>query len=231
MDKLAEALDIWGKILCKSIPVGGLWSRNKTVYKWKVPFRSMALRECAFWRIQDLLSQAHVLHKANHVLGSRILIRGAIETLAILIYLNQQTAEVLAGKLNFHQFSEKTSSLLLGSRDGTTNLEALNIKTILGHCNKRYPGIEDMYASLSESAHPNWEGICSGYSKVDHDDIETHFSNNWSEMWTERHEPLMLLVMRTFESEYNDVWAEQFDQLEKWIEENDADLEATKTGS
>lgn len=231
MEKLTRALNIWQSNLCQNIPLGGLFSRNKVAHKWKALLRSITLRECFFWRIQDLLAQAHTLYGASHILGSRILIRSAMETLAVLIHLNQLTEKVISEKLDFHEFSEKTSQLLLGSRDGTTKHDAINIMTILGHCEKRYPGMLEIYATLSESAHPNWEGICYGYSKVDHDNYGTNFSNNWSAMWAERHESLMLLTMSTFDAEYNDVWSDQFGKLEAWIEANDERLEATKNSS
>lgn len=231
MDKIKQVLDTWKTSLYHNLPLGGLYSRNNVAHKWKAPFRSITLRECVFWRIQDLLEQAHTLYKNGYILGSRILIRSAVETLAVLIYLNQLTEKVLKDQLSFHDFSEKTSKLLLGSRDGTTKHDSINIMTILGHCNKRYPGILNIYATLSESAHPNWEGICYGYSKVDYDNYETNFSNNWSEMWAEKHESLMLLTMQIFENEYNDIWSEQFEKLEAWIEKNDDQLEATKKDS
>jgi hypothetical protein len=231
MDKITLALNNWQSSLRKNLPLGGLYSRNKVAHKWKAPFRSITLRECVFWRIQDLLAQAHILYGGNHILGSRILIRSAMETLAVLIYLNQLTEKVLSGQLGFHEFSKKTGKLLLGSRDGTTKHDSINIMTMLGHCDKRYPGILQMYATLSESAHPNWEGICYGYSKIDHDNYETNFSNNWSDMWSEKHESLMFLVMQTFENEYNNVWSEQFEKLEAWIEANDEQLEATQNDS
>ena len=231
MDKLTQAINSWQSNFCKNIPLGGLYSRNKVAHKWKATLRSITIRECVYWRIQDLLAQAHALYGVNYILGSRILIRSAMETLAVLIYLNQLTEKVISDKLDFHEFSVKTIQLLLGSRDGTTKHDSINIMTILGHCEKRYPGILDMYATLSESAHPNWEGICYGYSKVDHDNYETNFSNNWSEMWGEYHESLMLLTMSTFEAEYNDVWSEKFGKLEVWIEANDERLEASKKSS
>jgi hypothetical protein len=44
-------------------------------------------------------------------------------------------------------------------------------------------------------------------------------------MWAEKHESLMLMVMATFEEEYNKIWSEQFEKLEIWIESNDKRLE------
>lgn len=41
----------------------------------------------------------------------------------------------------------------------------------------------------------------------------------------------MELCINTFHFEYNDVWEDLFTKLEKWIEVNDDDLEATKNST
>lgn len=115
------------------------------------------LREAVFWRLYELMTQSYALHRQEHGLGARILLRSGFESLATLIYLNQLMERVLDGNLGFHAFGEKTSVLLLGSRDGSTEHQSINIVTILQKCDKRYPGIEKLYAILSESAHPNYE--------------------------------------------------------------------------
>lgn len=228
MDDIEQALDSWKGSLLSRIELAALYSRSPVAHKWKAPFRSLMLRESVAWRAHDLLAQAHALHKAGHTLGSRILIRSAVETIALLIYLNQLTKDVVAGSENFHLFSEKTSRLLLGSKDKSTKHESINILTVLKRADQKYPGVMDMYANLSESAHPNFEGICFGYSRVDHEKYETNFSNNWVSMYAEKHVPLMQLCILTFTSEYNDEWSTQFQNLEDWIVANDAALEASK---
>ena len=113
------------------------------------------LREAVFWRLHDLMTQSCALHQQGHGLGARILLRSGFETLATLIYLNQLMQHVLDGKLNFHVFGEKTSTLLLGSRNNDDGPRSLNIVTVLEKCDKRYPGLMALYADLSESAHPS----------------------------------------------------------------------------
>ncbi|NMG77702.1 hypothetical protein [Aromatoleum diolicum] len=229
MPTASETLTNWQQSLCSRVELAGLVARNPIAHKWKAPYRSMVLRETAFWRIHDLLAQSYELHSNHHALGARILLRSAFETLAVLIHLNQITAQVLDGTLQFHAFSKKTTILLLGSRDKTTKHDAISIVTVLTkHCEKSYPGISDLYASLCESAHPNFEGMCFGYSRVDHDNHATEFSNNLSSMHEERHVSAIQLCMAIFEHEYNTVWPNRFDQLEAWIEANDSALEATK---
>jgi hypothetical protein len=228
MDIIGQNLANWRASLLASIPIGGLLSRNSTAYKWKAPFRCWLLREAAFWRVTDLLTQSHALHQQGHCLGARILLRSGFETLATLIYLNQLIQQVVDGKLDFRLFDHKTSILLLGSRDGSTNHQSLNIVTILGKCDKRYPGLEKLYGILSESAHPNYEGMLVGYSKVDYDEYETRFSNRWMHLYGASHLGSMELCMVTFQHEYDDLWVALMGKLERWIVENDAKLEATK---
>ena len=230
MADIAAILERWKASLCPQVSVAGLLARSPVAHKWKATLRSLTVRECVFWRVHDLLTQAHLLHRGGHTLGSRILIRSALESVATLIHLNQLTEKVLDGSLNFHAFDLKTRSLLLGSRDGSTKHTSINIVTVLSHCEKKYKGISSLYATLSECAHPNYEGIYIGYSEVDFEQYETNFSNRWSEMWADRHDRLVELVARVFESEYNYVWRDLFGQLEKWIEKNDQELEATKNG-
>ncbi len=82
----------------------------------------------------------------------------------------------------FHQFSEKTAKLLLGSKNKTTNLSSVNIINILGKCEKRYPSLIDTYNDLSESLHPNYQGVMLGYSTLDYDDMAIAFKNCWAEI-------------------------------------------------
>ncbi len=228
MEEVQQNLENWGRSLLGKIPVAGLLTRNPVAYKWKSPFRAWMVRELTFWREHDVMTQSYELHVLERGLGARILLRSGFETLATLTYLNLLMQQVLDGKLNFHKFGEKTAVLLLGARNSDVLPEAVNILTVLEKCDKRYPGLMRLYAALSESAHPNYEGLMNGYSTTDYDEYETTFSNCWMEQHGARHLDGMMLCMETFHYEYNDVWPRLMEQLEKWIEANDADLEATK---
>lgn len=148
----------------------------------------------------------------------------------MLIYLNQLIQKVLDRSLDFHEFSNRTSVLALGSRDGSTNHQSVNIVTILEKCAKRYPAIEKLYAALSESAHPNYEGLLGGYSKVDRTEHKTRFSNRWAELFGKAHLGSIEVCIMTFQHEYNDVWPTLMDKLEDWISANDLELEKTNPG-
>lgn len=224
MSNIESILHRWKESLPESVSVAGMLARNPTAHKWKATYRSLVLRETSFWRTNDLLTQAHLLFESHHILGSRILIRSALESVATLIYLNQLTAQLLEGALAFQSFEDKTSRLLLGSKDGSTKHSSINIITVLEHCEKRYKGLTEVYTTLSECAHPNYEGVCFGYSDVDAERHETHFSNKWESMWSDKHESLVKLVSAVFKSEYNHVWARQLETLELWLIEHDAEL-------
>lgn len=230
MPTIPETLTTWQSSLCPRIEVGSLLARNPVAHKWKATFRSLELRETLFWRIHDLLTQTYELHLNNHALGARILLRSAVETLGILIYLNQSIEAVVTGNQNFHDFSDLTSRLLLGSRDKSTNYQAISILSVLEKCEKTYTGIMGLYATLSESAHPNFYGLCFGYSKTDHENYVSEYSNYMTSLYADKLVPGVELCMLVFDHEYNTVWPKQFEQLEVWIANNDEMLEATKNG-
>ncbi len=165
------------------------------------------------------------------MLGARILLRSALETIAVLIYLNQLTRKVLSGELSFHDFSERTSTLLLGSRDGSTPRPAMSILTVLEKAEARYPGVTSIYARLSESAHPNYEAMAVGYSDLDADGAVVTFRNKWQAMYGATHMDSVTACIKVFFAEYNEEWPDAFERLEAWIEANDAELESTKRGA
>lgn len=228
MKEVEENLANWGRSLFPSVPVAGLLARNEVAYKWKSLFRVWMLRELAFWREHDLMVQSYALHQQGHGLGARILLRSGFETLATFTYLNLLMGQVLDGELNFHLFGEKTAKLLLGARNNADMPDAINILTVLGKCDKRYPGLMKIYESLSESAHPNYEGLMGGYSTTNQNEYETTLSNRWMELHGDRHPEALLLCMGTFHHEYDKVWPDLMEHLENWVEANDAMLEATK---
>jgi hypothetical protein len=227
-ESVEQALARLKASLLPSFDIGGLFTRNKIAHKWKATFRGLLLREAVFWRLEDLLRQSYALHQQGHALGARILLRSALETLAVLIYLNQLTESVTAGTLNFHTFSDKTATLLLGSRNDMTDHKSINIQTVIEKCHRQYDFIAKFYADLSECAHPNHEGLIMGYSKPDPEKLIENFSNRWSALYSKTHEEGMSVVILMFEHEYNVVWEREFTKLESWLVANDAELQATK---
>lgn len=226
---LKRTVEAWRASLCPRIDLASLISRNPTAHKWKTTYRSIVLRELVCWRVTDLLAQVDALLRQSHFLGAVVLLRSAFETLAVLIYLNQKTEAIFADPKLFFHFGETTSRLMLGSKNKTTNIDALNILTVLAKCDEKFPGLTLMYGLLSESAHPNYDGVCSGYSSIDELNFVTNFSNRWEEKYRELLQRGIDLCVMIFQEEYNTVWPDNFAKLEKWIEENDDWLEANKS--
>ena len=131
-------------------------------------------------------------------------------------------------RASFHAFSDATSNLLLGSKDGSTPRSSINILTVLEKSDEKYPGILKAYQMLSESAHPNFQGLCLGYTEIDHGEFVTSFRNRWVEMTGDEQKRLMVLCLDIFENEYQEVWPRLFKEMESWIEKNDSILEETK---
>ena len=191
-------------------------------------FRCLVIRELVSWRFFDLLEQSVILLKNDHILGAQILLRSAIETLSLLIYTNQKMESIVRTGEGFHEFSSKTSRLLLGSKNKTTSTISIHISTILEAFEKQYNGTMDVYDNLSESTHPNYQGFTRGYSKNDFDNFKVNFENCWVDNFKDPLEGLIDLFLRIFEFEYNEQWPEKFEKFEKWIEKNDKKLENTK---
>lgn len=223
-----KVLISWRSSRCEQIELAGLISRNPTAHKWKATYRSLVLRELVYWRLEDLLTQTVILWKLEHYLGSLIILRSAIETLSILIYINLKIEAVLSGEEQFFKFDKLTSSIMLGSKNQSTKFESINIMSVLELSNKKYPGLLNFYSNLSESAHPNYQGVCGGYSDINEEKFITKFSNQQDKEQQEKIPLGIELCMRTFECEYNVVWCKNFKDLEDWLKINDAHLENTK---
>lgn len=213
--------------LCKEIDIGGLFKRNPVAHKWKVTNRCLTIREASAWRFYDLIEQSVNLYFNSHKLGAEILLRSALETLAIIIFTNQKMESIIRTKTGFHEFSKSTTRLLLGSKNDTTKFNAINVLSILQKCEKRYSGIISVYNNLSEVAHPNYEGLCRNYTKFDSENLVTSLGNFTEESLNDI--PKIIETLTTiFDTEYNDIWPLNFDKFEIWIEKNDAQLEASK---
>lgn len=174
------------------------------------------------------MEQTSALLSQGYILGAVILLRSAFETLSVLIYLNEKTEAVVRGEESFFDYCDTTSRLMLGSKNQSTRHVAINIITVLERCEKKYQGILQLYGDLSESAHPNYDGVCSGFSRIDEKNYTTEFLSRWDEKYRERLPLGIDLCVKVFEQEYNTVWPENFENLEAWLVEKDEWLEANK---
>ncbi len=106
----------------------------------------------------------------------------------------------------------------------------MNIITVLEKCEKNHAGIKQIYSWLSESAHPNYEGMRLSYSSTDPEKKLTTFSNKTNNMYAKMQQDGLLMVMGIFEHEYAR-WQGHFEKLETWLVENEKELEQFKAPS
>jgi hypothetical protein len=224
MPPLMDVFDAWKAGNLKALNIGNMRARNSTAHKWKTPFLCWLLRTLVSWRLEDILRQSLILHTMGHLLGARILLRSGIETLAILINLNQRIDRLLSSGSNFKDFDKDIRKLVSGSKDKSTEYESINILTILEKCEYKYPNLKALYHRLSETAHPNFDGMELGYCDYDDKEKTVKFSNRMSELWSGTHEDQLSSCFSIYVHEFNDVWPEKFAALENWLEEHDAEL-------
>lgn len=228
IEQADELIEAYRGSLCSEIDAGGLLARNCTAHKWKVTYRTIILRELVSWRFVDLLQQAILLEKSKGFVGSRILIRSAIETLSVLIYCVRKMENIVRTGEGFHEYGQKTVNLLLGSRDQRTKHNAINVLEVTKLASKQYPELQKAYDELSETAHPNFEGMMNMYSIVSDRGMNTKFTNDASQIYERSQLSTIAFLCLIFEHEYNDAWSAAFEKFEAWTEANDASLEASK---
>jgi hypothetical protein len=84
----------------------------------------------------------------------------------MIYWLNKKSKEFLE-KGDEESFDEFLMKGLLGSKDGTTQIESYNVLTAVDHLNKDFDGLRKMYDTLCEFTHPNWSGVMGSYSKLE----------------------------------------------------------------
>lgn len=218
-------LESYKNSLCKKVDLSSLYSRSKIAHKWRLTYRLIVTREAISWRVIDILTQAYDIGTSGMIVGSRILTRSALETVCLIIYMNKKMKSVIEGKISFNDFENITTRLLLGSRNINKMPNSINVITLIEDSEGKYPGIKKIYDDLSETAHPNYAGVCNGYTKLNQKEYETEFGIFWKERYGKQHETAIIVCLQLFEDEYNVEWIKLFEQLEKWLEKNDKKLE------
>jgi len=137
--------------------------------------------------------------------------------------------DILDGELSFFEFDEITMQLLMGSRNNATSKTAINILTILAKADKVQDGIVELHGRLSESAHPNYDGVLYGFSSTNYEEFVTIFENKWAANFGVEQEPATMFAFAVFEYEYNESWQKLWEELESWLKTNDEELESQRS--
>lgn len=225
MTDIEKTLQNYHGSLCNKIDLTSLCARSHIAHKWKLTFRLIVLREGLSYRVVDILEQAYLLGHTNKIVGARILTRSALESVCLLIYMNQSMQLVVENKMSFNDFEDITTRLLFGAQNIKKMPPPINVKTLIEKSDSKYIGIKKIYDALCETAHPNYNGVCGGYIKLNAKEIEADFGIFWEERYGSQHESAIRLCIEIFEEEYNKQWVIWFEALEQWLEKNDRRLE------
>ena len=184
----------------------------------KAPFQLISVREALIWRTEELARNAcDALEKEDFTVAA-LLIRSIAESAAMTWYL----LEILENRKGYTpaELNEKLMRMFAGSKNGWADgPEAISVLTFVERLNRKLPGFQAAYNSLSEYAHPNWLGVSGLYSKIDRENFTVHYSRG---LRTEPagHQLANALVggLLTFEDGYNkiaDAMPAFIDELEK----------------
>ena len=161
IDNLPEAVDL-----------GGLSKRYKTAGKVHL------LRESLIWRAEEFARNASGLLDAGDCVAAALLTRALMETTAALVYLHGLVQKGLNIGIS-RGLDEKLTGFLVGSKKWGDTGKAIHVNDMLKEVEKVIPGFfTDHYATLSEYAHPNWQGAFGAYSTTDQKRLIVTFSRD-----------------------------------------------------
>jgi hypothetical protein len=184
----------------------------------KAPFQLISVREALIWRTEELARSAcDALEKEDFTVAA-LLIRSIAESAAMTWYL----LEILENRKGYTpaELNDKLMRMFAGSKNGWADgPEAVSVLTFVERLNRKLPGFQAAYNSLSEYAHPNWLGVSALYSKIDRENFTVHYGRG---LRTEPagHQLANALVggLLTFHDGYNkiaDTMPAFLDELEK----------------
>jgi hypothetical protein len=172
----------------------------------KTPWKALLFRETLIWRTEELARIACDLYAADQLAAALTLTRACVEGVGACWYLNEVLQKV-ASRRDVADLDEKIMRLLMGSKNGVTELPAVNVLTFIDAVNKRVPTFKNAYEALCEYAHPNWSGTALLFSKNDPAKVLTELGRNPRQYGGARQMGLCSLVgaLIAFEYSYNAV--------------------------
>jgi len=175
-DMLSEVADWLARVakeLPQSVSVAELGVRPKA------PFKAMSVRGALMWRTEELTRGAYQLLEHNDLAAAILLIRGVVESASLMARLTQLVFDRRAHPLA--ELEANLSKMLHGWKNGPEGFpEAYSVLTLIGHLDKRTPGVLKAYNLMSESAHPNWTGVSGLFSWDDTPNYTTYFGRSQS---------------------------------------------------
>lgn len=124
-------------------------------------------RSALAYRLVDLAEGSLAMFNEGRLVPGCTLSRSALETLAGVHLLKKRTSKI-GNRRELEAVLDFLMCASFGSRDSSSNYDALNVLTMIDHLDKGYSGIlRAEYDHLSEFAHPNLKGGLMAYSDID----------------------------------------------------------------
>jgi len=129
-------------------------------------------REALLHRFVDLCEGALTLSKNSNNVAAIVCARSAQETFAVIAYLSFKL-ETLEKTKDLRSLLDTMHRLSIGWRGDHEFPEMINVLTCIDQVSKRLDsGFREHYDMLSESAHPNYQGVLGAYSSPNHETKE-----------------------------------------------------------
>lgn len=160
LDDGRDTLAAINAYLIESIDLRGL-------SRWQLPGKVRIIRESLLWRVEELAQNAFDALDSGKYVASALSARAVMETAAAIIFLNTLIERAIDQGIT-DALIVKIDRFLINSKAWEELEDPIHINDMLREVEKVIPGFfETHYATLSESAHPNWAGTFGAYGAFD----------------------------------------------------------------
>ena len=180
-----------------------------------IPFKTFSLRESLLHRISDLGSTAYNLFYEQNALSGIIITRSILETVSILYLLTDKIEKRIESE-DLELFDKYLTRLILGSKNKSSDFEAINVLSGIDSWTIKEKGIRKMYNDLSEFAHPNWWGNLAIMGKIDRNNYKLDFGKEFRK-WESPLKIGIISALLVIQSSY-DIYNEMADILPQFVE-------------
>jgi hypothetical protein len=139
----------------------------RAISRWQLPGKAQIIRESLLWRIEELAQNAFDTLDAGRFVASALATRAVMETTAGMVFLDS-LMQLAIDKGVSKALVLKIDRFLINSKIWEELEDPIHINDMLREVEKVIPGFfEKYYATLSESAHPNWAGTFGAFGNFD----------------------------------------------------------------
>lgn len=142
----------------------------------QVAYKLLIYREAALWRSCELADATLTEAALERGVSSTILVRSLYESAAMLRYVDDFIVRTCQSD-DPSKVDDTVMKLLMASRWEDWEHQSINIMTAISKIDRELPGGSQIYAGMSEVAHPNWLGTAGAFSKPNVDAKVTYVGN------------------------------------------------------